>query len=71
MASGQRSHWLVESLKMFNICVIRPPEICVNLVFKHIHGASSYTMCRQFIPFVDFRVRERVLPDSQSTLIIY
>ena len=25
--------------------VTRPPEICVNLVFKHIHAASSYTIC--------------------------
>ena len=31
---------------IFNLCVIRPPEICVNLVFKHIHDASSYTICR-------------------------
>ena len=31
---------------IFNLCVIRPPEICVNLVFKHIHAASSYTICR-------------------------
>ena len=23
-----------------------PPEICVNLVFKHIHAASSYTIRR-------------------------
>ena len=26
--------------------VTRPPEICVNLVFKHIHAASSYTIRR-------------------------
>ena len=30
-----------------------PPEICVNLVFKHIHAASSYTIQRQFVPFTD------------------
>ena len=30
----------------------RPREICVNLVFKHIHAASSYTICRQFVPFI-------------------
>ena len=29
---------------VFNLCVTRPPEICVNLVFKHIHAASSYTI---------------------------
>ena len=26
--------------------VAHPPEICVNLIFKHIHAASSYTICR-------------------------
>ena len=31
---------------IFNLCVIRPPEICVNLVFKHIFTARSYTICR-------------------------
>ena len=31
---------------IFNLCVIHPPEICDNLVFKHIHAASSYTICR-------------------------
>ena len=31
---------------IFNLCVICPPEICGNLVFKHIHAASSYTICR-------------------------
>ena len=34
---------------IFNLCVICPPEICVNLVFKNIHTASSYTICRQFM----------------------
>ena len=33
--------------------VTRPPEICVNLVFKHIHAASSYTIRRQFVPLID------------------
>ena len=37
---------------IFNLCLIRPPEICINLVFKHIHAASSYTICRQFVPFI-------------------
>ena len=31
---------------IFNLCVIRLPEICVNLVFKHIYAANSYTICR-------------------------
>ena len=45
-ASGQGSHWHMESPKFFHLHVTRPPEICVNLVFKHIHAASSYTICR-------------------------
>ena len=32
--------------------VTRPREIWVNLVFKHIHAASSYTIRRQFVPFI-------------------
>ena len=39
MASGQGNHWLMES----PTC---SPEICVNRVFKLIHAASSYTICR-------------------------
>ena len=35
-----------------HLLIARPPEICVNLVFKHIHAASSYTLCRQFVPFI-------------------
>ena len=35
-----------------HLLITRPPEICVNLVFKHIHAASSYTIRRQFIPFI-------------------
>ena len=45
VASGQGSHWLIESPKQFYFCVICPPEICVNLVLKHIHADSSYTFC--------------------------
>ena len=30
---------------IFNLCVICLPEVCVNLVFKYIHAASSYTIC--------------------------
>ena len=41
MASGQGSHWLTESAKLFNLCVISPPEICVNLLFIHIHTAPQ------------------------------
>ena len=39
MTSGQGSHWLIESPNFFHLCVTRSPEICVNLVFKHIHAA--------------------------------
>ena len=35
-----------------HLLITRPPDICVNLVFKHIHAASSYTICRQFVPFI-------------------
>ena len=35
-----------------HLLITRPPEICVNLVFKHVHAASSYTICRQFVPFI-------------------
>ena len=35
-----------------HLLITRPPEICVNLVFKHIHAVSSYTICRQFVPFI-------------------
>ena len=35
-----------------HLLITRPPEICVNLVFKHTHAASSYTICRQFVPFI-------------------
>ena len=54
--SSQRPRWQVdkerkplayrESNTTFNLCVTRHPEICVNLVFKHIHAASSYTIHR-------------------------
>ena len=35
-----------------HLLITRPPDIFVNLVFKHIHAASSYTICRQFVPFI-------------------
>ena len=37
---------------ILNVCVILPPEICVNLVFKHTHATSSYTIRRQFVTFI-------------------
>ena len=47
MASGQGIHWLIESPTCFHVCVARPPEICIILVFKHIHAAtqSVYLLC--------------------------
>ena len=35
-----------------HLLITRPHEICVYLIFKHIHAASSYTICRQFVPFI-------------------
>ena len=43
--------------------VTRPPETCVNPVFKHIHAASSSTIRRQFVPLIYCPLYERVLPD--------
>ena len=37
---------------MFHLLITRAPEIYINLVFKHIHAASSYTICRSFVPFI-------------------
>ena len=31
------------------VCVTCNPEICVNLVFKHIYDASSYAIYKQFV----------------------
>ena len=47
LPKGQDGKWARKPLaylesNIFNLCVIHPPEICVNLVFKHIHAASSY-----------------------------
>ena len=35
-----------------HLLITRPHEICVYLIFKHIHATSSYTICRQFVPFI-------------------
>ena len=35
-----------------HLLITRPHEICVYLIFKHIQAASSYTICRQFVPFI-------------------
>ena len=56
-AKGPDGKWTRKPLayrKSNNVHLLRtrPPEICVNLVFKHIHVASSYTICRQFVPFI-------------------
>ena len=29
-------------------------DIFVNFVFKHIHAANIYKICRQFVPFIYF-----------------
>ena len=54
-AKGPDGKWTRKPLayrKSNNLLITRPPEICVNLVFKHIHAPSSYTICRQFVPFI-------------------
>ena len=52
MASGQGSHWLIESPKLFNLCVTCLPKIFVKIAFKHIHADSIYTIVREFVPFI-------------------
>ena len=49
---SQRPRWQVDKEAIVyresnnvHLLITRPPEICVNLVFKHIHAASSYTIC--------------------------
>ena len=56
---SQRPRWQVDKeaiglsrVQQCSLLITRPPDICVNLVFKHIHAASSYTICRQFVPFI-------------------
>ena len=56
-AKGPEGKWTRKPLAYresnnVHLLITRPPEICVNLVFKHIHAASSYTICRQFVPFI-------------------
>ena len=56
-AKGPDGKWTRKSLAFresnnIHLRVTRPPEIYVNLAFKHIHAASSYTIRRQFVPFI-------------------
>ena len=44
IASGQSSHWLIDSPTILNLCVTRPSETFISFVFKHIHAASIYTI---------------------------
>ena len=46
MASGQGSHWFVDSPAIICLCLIRPFEIFVNFVLKHIHASSIHTTAR-------------------------
>ena len=71
MASGQGSHWLIKSPTMFIYVQPALLRYVSTLFFKHIHASSSYTIRRQFVPLIYCPLRERVLPDIQSTLIIY
>ena len=52
MAGGQGIHWLIESPKIFHLCVTCSPEIFVNIVFKHSHIDSIYTMVTECVPFI-------------------
>ena len=52
MASGQGSHWLIESPTTSHLCVARPYQISVNYIFKHIHTTSINTIIWQFVPFI-------------------
>ena len=52
MASGQGSHWLIEIPTFVRLCVTRPPEVCVNLVFKHIHVAFTQYVDNLFHSFI-------------------
>ena len=38
MASGQGSHWFIESSTIVHLCITCPSEIFVNFVLKHIHS---------------------------------
>ena len=51
---SQRPRWQVdkEAIGLSRVQQCSSTEICVNLVFKHIHAASSYTICTQFVPFI-------------------
>ena len=46
---------------IFNLCVIRPPEICVNLVFKHIHAAVTQSVDNLFRSFIVLNENEYFL----------
>ena len=52
MASGQGSHWLIESPKLLSSMCSRPYQISVNSIFKHIHTTSINTIIWQFVPFI-------------------
>ena len=51
LAKGPDGKWTRKPLAYresnnVHLLITHPPEICVNLVFKHIHAASCYTICR-------------------------
>ena len=46
MASGQGSHWLIESPTiLYHLCVARPYQISVNSIFKHVHTTKNMDVC--------------------------
>ena len=44
VASGQGSHWLIESPTICHLCITRPSEIFVNFVFNIIHAEYLHNM---------------------------
>ena len=48
MASGQGSHWLIESPTIFSSMCSPPYQISVNSIFKHIHTTSINTVITIF-----------------------
>ena len=52
MASGQGSHWLIESPQLYHLSVACPYQISVDSIFKHIHTTSINTIIWQFVPFI-------------------
>ena len=42
MASGQGSHWLIESTALFHLCITNSPDICVNHVPLALYVSTMF-----------------------------